>query len=148
MNDVLWMRENVGVYSDHLTWANIFVNGNYNDFLKYFIPEFANHNVILVATENGNADNLPFKVAEHIKIGKTAWFENFNLVDELSDRTDSGNLYLFSAGPLGNMLAAKMWKKNKNNTYMDIGSTLNPWLVGSNRGYLRGANTINKICIW
>jgi hypothetical protein len=49
---------------------------------------------------------------------------------------------------LGNMLAAKMWKYNKNNIYLDIGSTLNPWLVGNNRGYLRGAGTINKTCIW
>jgi hypothetical protein len=57
-------------------------------------------------------------------------------------------LFLFCAGPLGNMLAYRMWEKNKNNTYMDIGSTLNTWLVGSNRGYLIGAPTINKICTW
>ena len=46
------------------------------------------------------------------------------------------------------MLAAEMWKHNKNNTYIDIGSTLNPWLTENNRGYLKGASTLNKTCIW
>ena len=145
---VNWMRKNVGVNDEHLTWANIFVNGNYNDFVKYFIPEFSNHDVILVATEKGDASNLPFNVLEHIKITGMAWLDNFNLIDELSQRQDKDKLYLFSAGPLGNMLAAKMWKYNKNNIYIDIGSTLNPWLIGNNRGYLRGADTLNKICVW
>lgn len=147
-DDVIWMRKNVGVDKNHLTWANIFVNGNYGDFLKYFVPEFSNHDVILIATENGDIKKLPFVVKEHIKITGTAWYDNFNLVKELPERNDKNKLYLFSAGPLGNMLAAKMWKYNKNNIYLDIGSTINPWLVGKNRGYLRGSSTLNKICIW
>ena len=145
---VNWMRENVGVNENNLTWANIFVNGNYENFKKYFILEFKNHKVILVANENAKINTLPFNIEEHIKVTGTAWVDNFNLVEELPNRNDSGKLYLFCAGPLGNMLAAKMWKYNKNNTYLDIGSTLNPWLVGNNRGFLRGAPTINKICIW
>ena len=148
MEDVLWMRQNVGIDKNHLTWANIFVNGNYNNFKKYFIPEFSNHDVILLANQNATIQNLPFKIEEFIPIGKTAWKENFNLVEELSKKEYNNKLFLFCAGPLGNMLAAKMWKFNKNNIYMDIGSTLNPWLVGSNRGYLRGSDTLNKICIW
>lgn len=148
MEHVEWMRENVNVSDEYLTWANLFVNGNYNDFVKYFIPEFKNYDVILVATEKGNKENLPFNVEEYIPITGTAWKDNFNLVNELSNRDDSNKLYLYSAGPLGNMLAAKQWKKNKNNIYIDIGSTLNPWLVGKNRGFLKGGPTLNKICIW
>jgi hypothetical protein len=146
--DVDWMRKNVGVDKEHLTWANIFVNGNYNNFKKYFIPEFSNHDVILLANQNATIQNLPFKIEEFIPIGKTAWKENFSLVEELPKKEYKNKLFLFCAGPLGNMLAAKMWKYNKNNIYMDIGSTLNPWLVGNNRGYLRGSDTLNKICIW
>lgn len=148
MNDVQWMRDNVGVNKDHLTWANIFVNGNYNNFKANFIPEFNNHKIILVANEYATIRNLPFEIEDFIPISKTAWKENFNLVEELPKKQYKDKLFLFCAGPLGNMLAAKMWKYNKNNIYLDIGSTLNPWLIGSNRGYLRGSNTINKICIW
>ena len=126
----------------------MFVNGNYNDFVKYFISEFKNYDVILVKKKKGNKENLPFNVEEYIPITGTAWRDNFNLVNELSNRDDSNKLYLYSAGPLGNMLAAKQWEKNKNNIYIDIGSTLNPWLVGKNRGFLKGGPTLNKICIW
>jgi hypothetical protein len=145
---VEWMRNNVGVDNDHLTWANIFVNSNYNNFRGVYVPEFSNHKVILVANRNASISRLPFSVEEFIPIGETAWKENFNLVEELPKKDYSGKLFLFCAGPLGNMLAAKMWKSNKNNIYMDIGSTLNPWLVGNNRGYLRGADSSNKTCVW
>jgi hypothetical protein len=143
-----WMRNTVGVDDKNLTWANIFVNGNYNFFKDNFIPEFANHDIILVANENANVENLPFKVEEHIKVTGTAWKDNFDLVESLPNKEYKDKLFLFCAGPLGNMLAARMWEHNKNNTYIDIGSTLNTWLVGANRGYLRGAATLNKICIW
>jgi hypothetical protein len=147
-DDTKWMRDNVGVKSENLTWANIFVNGNYNFFKEKFIPEFSNHNIIIVANENANINNLPFKVEEHIKIGNTAWKDNFNLLETLPKKEYNNKLFLFCAGPLGNMLAARMWERNKKNIYMDIGSTLNNYLVGANRGYLRGASTLKKVCIW
>jgi hypothetical protein len=146
--DVDWMRENVRVKNENLTWANIFVNGNYRFYIENFIPEFSNHDIILVANENAKIHNLPFKIEEHIKVTGTAFIDNFDLVETLPKKDYKDKLFLFCAGPLGNMLAAKMWKHNKNNTYLDIGSTLNTWLTIPNRGYLRGASTLNKICIW
>ena len=51
-------------------------------------------------------------------------------------------LFLFSAASLSNLLIYELYKEFPNNTYMDIGSTLNP-MVGldgwkGSRGYLRG----------
>lgn len=146
--DVDWMRKHVGVKDKNLTWANIFVNGNFQYFLENFIPEFKKHKIILIANENAKIYNLPFDIEDHIKISGTAFIDNFDLVESLPKENYKDKLFLFCAGPLGNMLAAKMWKHNKNNTYLDIGSTLNNWLTIPNRGYLRGAQTLNKICIW
>ena len=146
--DSTWMRDNVGTNPENLTWANIFVNGNYKYFKEKFIPEFNNHSIILVANENAVITNLPFKVEDHIKITETGWKDNFDLLKFLPKKDYKDKLFLFCAGPLGNMLSARMWENNKNNTYMDIGSTLNGYLVGDNRGYLRGGDTLNKICIW
>lgn len=144
---VTWMRQEVGVDESKVTWANIFVNANYKFFLDNFIPEFSNHDIVLVANKDANISSLPFKVEEHIKIGNSAFIENFNLVNDLPKKNYKGKVFLFCAGPLGNMLAARMWKNNKDNTYLDIGSTLNYYLLGvKNRSYLQGNN--NKICIW
>jgi len=145
---VEWMRGNVGVGEGNLTWANLFVNGNYSLFKEHFIPEFNNHDIILVSSIRGNPANLPFKIKEHYGIFKTAWKENYDLINILLREEYKDKLFLLCAGPLGNMLAHRLWSENKNNTYIDIGSTLNPWLVGKNRGYLKGKSTINKECIW
>lgn len=140
-----WMREQSK--QDVLTWANIFVNSNYPYFKENFIPEFSNHDVVLFAREDARVSELPFKV-EHIPITSQAFIDNFNLVDEFPIDQYENKLFLFCAGPLGNMLAAKFWEKNKTNIYLDIGSTLNPYLTETNRGYLRGGDTVLKTCIW
>jgi DNA repair photolyase len=42
-----------------------------------------------------------------------------------------------------------LWNINKKNTYIDIGSILDPYLqLKLTRGYLRGAETVKKICTW
>jgi hypothetical protein len=142
---VMWMREESD--QDTLTWANIFVNSNYPYFQDNFIPEFNNHDVVLFAREDARVEDLPFKV-EHIPITSEAFIDNFDMVENFPIDSYSNKLFLFCAGPLGNMLAAKFWDTNKSNTYLDIGSTLNPFLTETNRGYLRGSNTQLKTCIW
>ena len=143
---VNWMREQSG--QKNLTWANIFVNSNYPYFKEKFIPEFKNHDVILFAREDARFDELPFEIEDFIPITSEAMIDDFDLVDEFPIENFRRKLFLFCAGPLGNMLAAKFWEKNKSNTYLDIGSTLNPYLTETNRGYLRGGNTKLKTCTW
>ena len=88
-------------------------------------------------------------------IGKNAWVENTNLIDEIKLFITKNNvkngLFLFCAGPFGNILTHQLFEHCKDNTYIDIGSTLNPLLLENNvlnRGYLRGESSRNKICIW
>jgi hypothetical protein len=146
VDHVMWMREQS--QQDKLTWANIFVNSNYPYFVDKFIPEFSNHKVILFARDDARYTELPFAVDQFVPITSEAMIDNFELVNEFPVESYKDYLFLFCAGPLGNMLAAKFWEKNKTNTYLDIGSTLNPYLTETNRSYLRGGATELKTCIW
>ncbi len=151
-----YMKELSGQDSDHLTWANLFVNQNYDFYLKNIVPLYKEYDVYLVSNDASNLDNLPFEVKKHFKIGKNAWVSNNSLKNEIVDFIKSkdvkDSLFLFCAGPFGNILVSNCWKNNKNNTYIDIGSTLNPFLLGENgknRGYLREkTGTRQKICVW
>jgi hypothetical protein len=143
---VNWMREQSG--QSNLTWANIFVNNNYPYFIDNFLPEFNNHKIVLFANQNATIEKLPFELYDYIPVTNEAFIDNFNLVNDFPIQNYQNCLFLFCAGPLGNMLAAKFWEINKSNTYLDIGSTLNPYLTKLNRGYLKGGNTKLKICIW
>lgn len=147
---IQWMRDNVG--SKNVTWANLFVNKNYEFFTTYFFPEFNKWEgeVTLVANEKGLNKDLPFKIHNYLPIQIGSWFNPVlqHIIDILKEKASqsSNQLFLFSGGPLGNILAHQLHTVNPNNTYVDIGSTINPWIVGNNRGYLR--NTNNKTCIW
>lgn len=147
------MEKFSGQDQEHLTFANIFVNSNYPLFIEYILPELIKRdNIILVANKNSNLNNLPFKVEEFYGIGYNAWVEDLALVEILIDKNYKDKLILFSAGPLGNILAYKLWSNNKNNTYIDIGSTIDLWLNNdfkNKRGYAINVKQYSeKECIW
>ena len=152
MAHVQWMRDNV--VSKNVTWANLFVNSNHEFFVDNYIPQFSNWKVNLIASELGKVERLPFKLETFTPIGKEAWKDQLNLIPILEELAKSVNneLFLFCAGPFGNILAHRLHIANPNNTYIDIGSTLNGYLFDNpNRDYLINTSDSsfkNKNCIW
>jgi hypothetical protein len=144
------MKEFCGQDDEHLTYANIFVNSNYQFYKDNFIPEYASRKIHLVANKNSKIENLPFSVEKFYPIENSAYINNSSLVEEIKGENLKDKLFLFCAGPFGNILAHKLFSENKNNTYLDIGSTLNPWLQseGFKRGYYNGEFYANQTCIW
>ncbi|MAP54334.1 MAG: hypothetical protein CL605_05475 [Altibacter sp.] len=144
------MKEVTSVVEERLTWANIFVNSNYNYFRESVIPLFNNYKTTLISP--GDASNLNFKVDDHYKIGPDAWINNKDVYPYLGSKLDQAiehNLILLCAGPFANILCKKLYEKYPNHTIIDLGSVLNIDIgVGANRGYLRGAPTLSKTCIW
>lgn len=138
---------------ENLTWANIFVNSNYQYFLSELLPILKNKKVILIANKKSKPEGLPFKVEQFYPIGTDAWVNSGELIQKLMMDIGEFNMnnyvYIIAAGPLANVMTYELWKYNKNNTYIDIGSTLDKMLgLTVTRGYLQGAPTLNKTCIW
>ena len=116
---------------------------------------YSEYKVILVSNSLSNVDKLPFEINKHFKIGKNAWVDDYSLIDVIKKYIDDNNisdhLFLFCAGPFGNLLSHQLFSHNKNNIYIDIGSTLNHLLVDKQRiwrGYLKGGDDSKKICVW
>jgi hypothetical protein len=145
------MKSFSGQNESNLTFANVFVNSNYSDYKKTFIEEYKNWNIHLVANKNSKIENLPFKIEKFYPVDNTAWKNNYTLIDDIKKDTLENKLFLFACGPFGNMLAHQLWNFNKSNTYLDIGSTLNPWLQseGFSRDYYLKENELkNRTCFW
>jgi len=136
---------------ERLTWANIWVNTNYGYFLGNILPEFKNYEVHLVANEAGHFGNIPFPVKMAWLVSNNAWVEDWDMIENLctAAKSEQGALFLFCCGPFGNILAHKLTEASDKNTYLDIGSTLNPFLKveGFKRGYFNSWQSRNP-CTW
>jgi len=148
-----YMKKHSNQKEENLTWANIFVNSNYHRFVNELLPVLKEKKVHLVCHETSNTNNLPFDVKMVYKVKSDAWLHNLDLISTLKTMIDDKNIvneiFLFSAGPFANILVQQLYKHNKNNTYLDIGSVLDGYLgLPLTRGYLKGASTLRKVCIW
>jgi len=146
------MRDFSNQEENNLTWANIWVNSNYPYFIEHIVPLFGQRSVILFCNENGDVKNLPFKPYIVFNVRNNAW-DNWGLIEKSKDVISNfkDSLILFCCGPFGNILCHQLTKHNPNNTYLDIGSTLNPWLKseGFKRDYYTGNNFFsNMVCRW
>lgn len=116
-----------GQDESNITYANIFVNSNYNFYKKHYIELYKERDIHLVTHRNTDLTNLPFRVEKFYPIDYNAWVVNRDLPEEILESDPKDKLFLFAAGSFANILSHKLWKHNKNNTYLDIGSTLNIW---------------------
>ena len=136
---------------EFLTWSNLWVNGNYDLFRQYMIPEFSNHKIVYILNEIANLRGLSFPVIKDFRVGENCIVNEFNKHEEIALWIEENNIknhvFLFSASSLSNFIIYELFKKHQENTYIDIGTTLNIELgMKGIRGYLTGQN--KKICIW
>jgi hypothetical protein len=148
-----WLKLNLRENFSNFTFANIFVNNNYNRFKTELLPLFNKFdNIIFVGNKNSNLERIfeVLKFKTFYGIGPEAFKTDLGLIDDLINSIKNENikdaLFLFSAGPLGNVLSHKLWEFSKDNTYIDIGSTMNTWTGLNLRDYQLNGVYSNKIC--
>lgn len=129
------MRTICGQPEERLTFAGLFANANYPAFKERIIPLFQSYsNIFLICHEKGDASRLPFNVRQQFSVGTNAWINNQSLVEELpqfiSREKLTGALFLVSAGPFTKSIIQHLNAAHPQNTYLDTGSTLDPWIFG------------------
>lgn len=141
-----WMLEQSGQELSQVTFANLFVNANYDTFIKDFLPQFQDWQTILVCNKNSLIDRqvLP-NVAWRFDVGSNCIINDYDLVNRLVDfvRTKKikNHLFLFACSTLGNYCIRELAEIESENMYIDCGSTLNPFLgLSSDRAYLAAYN--------
>jgi len=139
-----WMIKEHGGDHDNLTFSNLLINANYKRFIEEMVPLFVERDIIYVANENANISKLPFDVKKHFSVGSNCMINDYNLAKEIKEYIDQNDLkdyiVLCSAASLSNVITYECYKDNPNNTFLDIGSCLNPLLDldgwKHTRGYL------------
>jgi len=159
----VWAKKNTGRASDYLTWANLFVNGNYPYFIKNVLPILSDRKIVMVCSENADLKkakkDLNFDIVKDFRVGKNCIVNDHHLIDDIKEWIDTHNIkdhvFLFSASSLSEILIHELFKDFDNNTYLDIGTTLHPFFdLKVERDYLKGywleknLPDINKMCSW
>lgn len=139
----------------NLTWANLFVNANYPEFLKSTVEAFSTKKVVMVCHEKADLAGLPFDVEQDFRVGANAWVDSYDqLLADISQYVESekveGRVFIFCAGVLSNMLVYQLTKAFPENTYIDAGSVFDDMMgLGQTRKYLKGSKKrLNQVCVW
>ena len=127
--------ENAGGDSEYLSFANLWNNANYPRFMDEIVPILSKRKVVFVCNKDATFDELPFKVIKDFRIGSNAMIENYSIIEEIKEYVSQNNIenhvFLCSAASLSNMIVHQCFEASNKNTFIDIGSTLNP-LMGLN----------------
>lgn len=152
------MKDLSGQKEDNLTWADIWVNSNYKYYVENIVPIFKERDVVLFCNENGKIENLPFKPYMTFPLKHNAWEYNWDILisaktflSKLKDQNIKDLVFLFCCGPFGNILCHQLTEHSPEHTYLDIGSTLNPYLksAGFERDYYMGNNYFSSMVgVW
>ena len=117
---------------DHLSFANVFINGNYPRFMQEMMPEICERDIVFIANENAVFDELPMRIIKHFKVGSNCIINDYNLVNDIKEWIGENNIknkmFLFSASTLSNYIIHECFKEYPDNTYLDIGTCLSPWM--------------------
>ena len=117
-----------GLLDNHnITFSNLFINANYSKFIE-FVSSMDNE-VVVIANKNCFRAHYPFKVIELMAIENDCinWYEKQKQqIDDSLFRLSqlSGKVFFISAGPLSEIIIHRLYSSNPNNTYIDVGSSL------------------------
>lgn len=136
---MLKLHDNI---EDGLTFSNLFINSNYKRFVEEIVPIFCDRQVIYVVNELANTDKLPFNVSKKFLVGSDCMINNYDVSEQIknyiSENKIENHIILCSAASLSNFIIYENFKVNNNNTFLDIGSCLNPLLDLEGWKYTRG----------
>tara|TARA_R100000458_G_C8273827_1_gene248713 strand:- start:1562 stop:2353 length:792 start_codon:yes stop_codon:yes gene_type:complete len=145
-----WMIENSGSDIDNITYANLFINSNYRQFRERIIPLFSEYDTTILCNERCDI-SIPHK--KDFRVGSNCIVNDDDKIEEMVDyvkhEKPEGQLFLFCASSLGNCCIHRLHEVAPNNTYLDMGSALNPDLkLGIDRGYLSAWAGVKQRGLW
>ncbi|MDZ7819164.1 MAG: hypothetical protein U5K55_11415 [Aliarcobacter sp.] len=114
-----------------ITFADLFLNSNYEKYLDEIVPIFETYeNIIVIANYRAKPIDI-LKKAKHIEIPDN-FFANYNnvledVLDKLKD-ISKNSLILSSASSLSNIIGYKLFLQRKDITFLDIGTSINSLL--------------------
>lgn len=149
INDYQYLKENIKQTEDKLTFVNLWINANYLSMKRKLCAN--KREVILICNEEAKIENFPFNVTEIIPFPNDCinfWENNsVEFLDKLNNFKDLNNQLIFiSCGPISEIIIHKLYENNPNNTYVDVGSSIDEYVHGKlTRPYMDPSSFYSKM---
>jgi hypothetical protein len=108
--------------------------------------------VILICNKDAKKENFPFNVIDITPFPNDCinfWEENDkSFIDEITKKYSSLNnqLFFISCGPISEIIIDVLYKANPNNTYVDVGSSIDEFVHGyKTRPYMDSNSYYSKL---
>ena len=119
---------------EQLTWASVFSNTNFFDFIDLFLPELSHRkDIYLIAHEKAQTHTLPFKLQDFFPVTSNVWkLDPLEIVRPIKEKIRNERiknaLFLFCSGPSTAIYVQELCAFDAENSYIDLGSSLDLWL--------------------
>lgn len=133
----------------NITFSNLFINANYENFINFV--NNMEREVVLIANKNCMNSDYPFNIIKKVPIENdcVVWYEKNKEIIlkglKILAKNYYNTLFFISAGPLSEIIIHNLYIINKNNTYVDVGSSLDIYTHGIiTRPYQKKDNIYSK----
>ena len=142
-----WYIANYNLHPLYTTFANIFVNKNWKQWIDFLMNEKISFFYI-------GPQNLPntFFVQKYISIPLylvNDWDkqgDEYLTIILTEIKNHKNKIFLFSAGPISKIIISHAWKEHPYNIYLDVGSSLDYFSKGfSNRDYTIPGSSLSQL---
>lgn len=149
INDYNFLRNNIKHRESNITFVNLWINANYRKSFKKYAS--LKRDVILICNEKAKKENFPFNVIDINPFPDDCinfWEENSekyisNLIEKY--KNVNNQLFFISCGPISEIIIHNLYQNNPNNTYIDVGSSIDEFVHGKlTRPYMEPNNEYSK----
>ena len=136
------MHDLYGEIDENLTSTNLLVNSNYPLFVSNFIPILKTKKIVFICSKNADLSKTNLDIVKDFRVGKNCIVNDHHLIEEIKEwimkEEITNHVFLFSASSLSEVLIHELYKVNDKNTYIDVGTTLHPYMgLDIARDYLK-----------
>ena len=132
INDYLFLKSKISQKQELITFVNLWINSNYEKTKQKFTT--LKRDVILICNESAKKENFPFNIIDIHPFPNDCinfWEKNGDeyILDIIEKYKNYKNqLFFISCGPISEIIIHELYTNNPNNTYIDVGSSIDEYV--------------------
>ena len=154
--DYSFLMNRINQVEENVTFADLWINGNYPLFQKFISKELDEDVVLIASADGANRNHLPIKCKYYVGMPNDCvniYEQNQENIDHTFKETAkkfNDTLFFISIGPLSEVAIHQMYQANPNNRYIDVGSAIDEIIHGrKTRPYMiEGTQYYGEIVQW